>query len=267
MTALPTGTARDVVRYDLGDGVATITLNQPERHNAWNLELEEQFFDLVDRADADPDVHVVVITGAGRSFCPGMDMSTLATFGDGAGVPARRRPMTHLATLRKLSIAAINGGCAGIGLVQAIMCDVRFAATEAKISTSFPRRGSPAEYGSSWMLPRLIGLANATDLLLSGRTISADEALRLSLVSRVVPRDDLMATVLDYARDVARNCAPLAIEAAKRQLAGDQFGSLEQSVNKARAIAHEPARRPDLAEGARSFLEKRPPRFTPLPPR
>jgi enoyl-CoA hydratase/carnithine racemase len=151
--------------------------------------------------------------------------------------------------------------------VQALCCDIRFAADEARISCAFTRRGTPAEYGVSWLLPRLIGLADATDLLLSGRTIGAAEAERLRLVTRTAPRADLLAMAVEYAQDIAVHCAPLAVQAVKAQLDADTTGDLASSVADARRIAHEPARRPDVAEGARAFLEKRPPVFAPLPRR
>jgi enoyl-CoA hydratase/carnithine racemase len=244
-----------------------LTLNRPDRRNAWSFELEQELFDLADQADEDPRARAVVLTGAGTSFCPGMDMAALVTLGQSAGVAARRRPATHLRAMRKLTVCAINGGCAGVGLVQALCCDVRFAAEEARISCSFTRRGAPAEYGASWLLPRLIGLADATDLLLSGRTIGAAEAERLRLVTRTAPRAQLLDLAVHYAQDIAANCAPLAVEAVKGQLAADAGRELADSVADARQIAHETERRPDLAEGARAFLEKRPPRFAPLPSR
>ena len=154
-----------------------------------------------------------------------------------------------------------------VGLVQALCCDIRFAADEARISCAFTRRGTPAEYGVSWLLPRLIGLADATDLLLSGRTIGAAEAERLRLVTRTAPRADLLGIAVEYAQDIADHCAPLAVQAVKAQLDADATGDLASSVADARRIAHEPARRPDVAEGARAFLEKRPPVFAPLPHR
>jgi enoyl-CoA hydratase/carnithine racemase len=176
--------AEPLVRYETRGRVAVLTLNRPDRHNAWSFEFEEELFDLADRADEDNAVGAIVLTGSGTSFCPGMDMAALAALGKGPGVAERRRPMTHLRTIRKLTVAAVNGGCAGVGLVLALCCDIRFAADEARISCAFTRRGTPAEYGASWLLPRLIGLADATDLLLSGRTIGAAEAGRLRLVTR-----------------------------------------------------------------------------------
>jgi enoyl-CoA hydratase/carnithine racemase len=252
------------VRYDVRDRVAVLTIDRLERHNAWDFDVERMLFDFADTADTDPEVRVIVVTGSGTSFCPGMDMSRLATLGAGPGVAERERPPTHLRTMRKPTIAAINGGCSGIGLVQALCCDIRVAAAEARMSCAFPRRGAPAEYGAAWLLPRLIGLADATELLLSGRTFDAAEAERLRLVTAVRPLAELMDYVLGYAAEIAAQAAPLALEAAKTQLAAGATQTLSEAVDLARRLAHEPSRRPDLEEGARAYLEKRPPRFANL---
>ena len=177
----------------VADGVATVTLNRPDRMNAWTHAMEVAYFDLVDSLDDDPDVRAVVLTGAGRGFCPGLDAGDLAARTQGvAGQEGVDRPMTHARTLRKPLIAAINGGCAGIGLVQALVADLRFAAAGVKIATAFTRRGLVAEFGASWMLPRLVGTGNAMDLLLSGRAVTAEEALAMGLVNRVYPADELV---------------------------------------------------------------------------
>jgi enoyl-CoA hydratase/carnithine racemase len=151
-----------------------VTLNRPERHNAWTFELAQALFDLADRADADQRIGAIVLSGA-EELLPRHGHVGSGHARPGPGVAARRRPPTHLRSMRKLTVAAINGGCASVGFVQALRCDVPFAAEEAKLSCSFTRRDAPAEYGASWLLPRLIGLADATDLLLSGRTIDAAE--------------------------------------------------------------------------------------------
>ena len=152
--------------------IATVILNRPERMNAWTHAMEVAYFDLIDALDDDPAVRVVVLTGAGRGFCPGLDAGDLAARTQGvAGKEGVDRPMTYARTLRKPLLAAINGGCAGIGLVQALVADLRFAAAGAKLATAFTRRGLVAEFGASWMLPRLVGAGNAMDLLLSGRAV------------------------------------------------------------------------------------------------
>ncbi len=247
-----------------GDGVATVTFNRPDRKNGWSPELEAAYFGTLDRVDRDADVRAVVLTGAGTAFCPGMDASRLnEKAGKGldlSGRPPQYRPRT----LRKPLIAAINGGCAGIGLVQALMCDVRFAARGAKFSTAFARRGLAAEYGLSWVLPRYVGLENALDLLLSARTFDAEEALRLGLVSRVVERDDVLAQAQAYAGDLARNCAPTALAAIRHQVYGDLEVGLDEALRRSLQVMAVTNGSADFVEGMRSFIERRPPHFAPL---
>jgi enoyl-CoA hydratase/carnithine racemase len=266
-----TGAAADAgapVLCVVADGVATVTLNRPDRMNAWTHAMEVAYFDLVDALDDDPDVRAVVLTGAGRGFCPGLDADDLAARTQGvAGQEGVDRPITYARVLRKPLIAAINGGCAGIGLIQVLVADLRFAAAGAKIATAFTRRGLVAEFGASWMLPRLVGAGNAMDLLLSGRAVTADEAHAMGLVNRVYPPDELVPAAQAYARDLAANCSPMAMQAVKAQVAADWTRDLEASQEEAARLVKEPARRPDFGEGVASFTEKRAPNFPPLPPR
>ena len=188
------------------DGVALLTLNRPERRNGWTPQLEARFFELLEGLDHDPSVRVVVITGAGKTFCPGVDTGRLDTI---AGQPldlSGRRPPAHAWQFRKPMIAAVNGACAGIGLVLALVCDVRFAAARARFSTAFARRGLAGEYGATWLLPRVIGAGRAADLLLSARIVDAREALEMGLVNRLVEGDEVLAAAMDYGRDMARRC-------------------------------------------------------------
>jgi enoyl-CoA hydratase/carnithine racemase len=252
----------------VADGVATVTLNRPDRMNAWTHAMEVAYFDLVDALDDDPDVRAVVLTGAGRGFCPGLDAADLSQRTQGvAGQEGVDRPITYARVLRKPLIAAINGGCAGIGLIQILVADLRFAAAGAKIATAFTRRGLVAEFGASWMLPRIVGAGNAMDLLLSGRAITAEEAHEMGLVNRVLARDELLPAAQAYARDLATNCSPLAMQGVKAQVAADWTRELETSQDEASRLVKEPARRPDFQEGVASFTERRPPTFPPLPPR
>jgi enoyl-CoA hydratase/carnithine racemase len=253
------------VLLDIGaDGVAVVTLNAPERRNGWHPEMELRYFDILEQVDQHPRVRVVLLTGAGRTFCPGVDSGRL----DGlAGKPldtsGRRSPVRSWA-LRKPLIAAINGACAGMGLVQALLCDVRFAARGAKFTTAFARRGLVGEYGITWLLPRLVGQERAADLLLSGRTFDATEALALGVVSRVVEPSELMAAARAYAADIAANCSPLSLAFIRHQLHVDQQAGLEATLRRAYAAMAIATTSADFREGIDSFLQKRPPVFPPL---
>ena len=267
-------TADDPVLYELRDsGVAVLTLNRPDRMNAWGGGLATAFYSLLDRTEADPRVRAVVVTGRGRAFCAGADMGDLSTIRntsvDAAGdtdvdkLVGARHPH-FVATLRKPIIAAINGACAGIGLTQALMCDVRFAADGAKFTTSFARRGLIAEYGISWILPRVVGWGVALDLLLSGRVFYADEAAALGLVKEVVAPEELMSRAIAYAEDLAANCAPSSLAVIKQQVYADTMRDVVEASATAEKLMHESMRRPDFIEGITSFFEKRPPNFPPL---
>ncbi|MFC5747894.1 enoyl-CoA hydratase-related protein [Actinomadura rugatobispora] len=259
----------DLVLYDVDEeGVATLTFNRPERKNAWNVPMEARFFELLDRAAADPRVRVVIVTGAGRAFCPGMDMQRLeqnSRPGEGLHLEGRS-PMYSRRLLPKPMIAAINGGCAGIGLIQALICDVRFAARGARFTTAFTRRGLAGEYNLPYVLPRLVGLENALDLLLSGRTFDADEAKALGLVSRVVEPGELLDAARAYARDIARNCSPRAMAVVRHQVYGDLDRDFTGALGRSYSAMEYFAGSPDFREGVESFTQKRPPKFEGLPP-
>ena len=254
----------EVVLRTIDDGVALLTLNRPERLNAWTGEMEETYFDLLEDCGAHEDVRVIVVTGAGRGFCAGADMDDLQAIGTAGGAREReRRPQALPRTILKPIIAAINGPCAGIGLVQALMCDVRFAAEGAKLTTAFARRGLVAEHGISWILPRLVGPARALDLLLSGRVVIAEEAAALGLVNRALPGGRLLDEALAYARDLAANCSPASMAAMKRQVYADLERGSDEAVAEADRLMLESLRSPDFREGVQSFLERRAPRFAP----
>ncbi|BBY78307.1 enoyl-CoA hydratase [Mycolicibacterium parafortuitum] len=260
------------VLFDVRDsGVAVVTLNRPDRMNAWGGGLAQAFYRSIDRAEADPDVRVIVLTGNGRAFCAGADMGDLDSISgasdsgdtDVTELVGERHPH-FLTQLRKPLIAAVNGACAGIGLTHALMCDVRFAAAGAKFTTAFARRGLIAEYGISWILPRIVGWGAAHDLLLSGRTFYAEEAKTLGLVNDVVAPDELMAHTLAYAEDMARNCAPSSLAVIKQQIYRDALRNVPEASAEAETLMHESMLRPDFIEGITAFFEKRPPSFPPL---
>ncbi len=256
----------DVVLWEETGGVATLTLNRPDRMNAWTSPMEARYFDLLERAAASPSVRAIVVTGAGRGFCPGADMDLLSgAAGDEAdGLTATgpgSRPKTFATTVPKIIVAAVNGACAGVGLVQALCCDVRFAAAGAKWTTAFSRRGLVAEYGSSWLLPRLVGTSRALDLLASGRVFTSEEALQLGLVSRVLPPDDLLPAAQAYASDLAASCSPASMAVMKRQVYTELHAGLGAAERHAIQLMVESFGRPDFKEGVSSFLDRRPPKF------
>jgi enoyl-CoA hydratase/carnithine racemase len=258
----------DVVLSTIDDGVALLTLNRPDRLNAWTPELHRVYFDLLDDCAARDDVRAIVVTGAGRGFCAGADMQVLQDIGEGAVDEAASahdpRPQTFPLGVPKPVIAAINGPCAGIGLVLALMCDVRFAAQDAKITTAFARRGLVAEHGISWMLPRLVGPARALDLLLSARVVLGEEAEQIGLVNRAFPADRVVDEALAYARDLATNCAPSSMAAMKRQVYRDLERGLGDALTIANELMGESLQGVDFVEGVSSYVERRPPAFAPL---
>jgi enoyl-CoA hydratase/carnithine racemase len=260
----------EAVIYEVtATGVAVLTLNRPDRLNTWGGDIATAFYAGIERAEEDPAVRVIVLTGRGKAFCAGAQLGSMGSVTQSiettdetklASLIGDRQPY-HLTTLCKPVIAAINGSCVGIGLTQALMCDVRFAAAGAKFAASFARRGLIAEYGASWILPRLIGWGAALDILLSGRTFLADEAAELGLVKEVVPAEQLMGRAMAYAEDIAKNCSPASMAIIKRQAYGDAMREVADSNARSEALLQLSLKRPDVIEGITSFLEKRPPSF------
>jgi enoyl-CoA hydratase/carnithine racemase len=274
------------ILYDVSDRIATVTLNRPDKLNAWTMRMAAEVRDAFHRADKDDDVRVIIITGAGKGYCAGADMDMLqgiqrggadselsselgsADAGPGVeqedpAVPAAfRGAYSYPLGLHKPVIAAVNGVAAGLGLSYMLYYDMRIASDRARFGTIFARRGLVAEHGTAWLLPRLIGMANACDILYSGRLVGAEEALRMGLVTRVVPHDQLMPAVREIATEMATLCSPRSIRIMKRQLYGDLFTDLASSMEEAdrEMVASFPTE--DFREGVASFLQKRPPRFT-----
>jgi enoyl-CoA hydratase/carnithine racemase len=269
------------ILYEVVDRIATVTLNRPDKLNAWTAVMGREVRQAMEEAAHDEAVRVIVLTGAGRGFCAGADMQMLSGIVDAGGIraedkrPSRpgagedgatrpdfRGPYAYFPTIPKPIIAALNGATAGLGLVVSLYCDLRIAADTAIFTTAFSRRGLIAEHGVSWMLPRLVGLPHALDLLLSARKFSAQEALVMGLVSQVAPAAGLMEAVRVYARELADLVSPRSLAVMKRQLWEAQF----QSLAEATAVANEEMRRSfvteDFKEGVAHFVEKRAPRFT-----
>jgi enoyl-CoA hydratase/carnithine racemase len=256
------------VRYEVEDGVCTLTLDNQERRNGWNPDMEEQYFSFLDQAAVDEDVRAIVLTGAGKTFCPGLDTSRLEDTAGSSGFSLEGRRSQHYAlTLAKPMIAAINGACAGIGLVQALVCDVRFMASNAKLSTAYAKLGIPAEYGLSWLLPRMIGVEWALDLLLSARPVDGAEAQRIGLVSRVCEPDSVLEDARAYARMLAHGSSPRSMAAMRRQVWGDlSRGYTEANEQWLRSmLALNSPDNPDFGEGVAAFAARRAPDFGPLP--
>jgi enoyl-CoA hydratase/carnithine racemase len=244
--------------------VLLLTLNRGDRMNGWTEDLEDLYFELLDGAEADPEVRVVVLTGAGRAFCAGADFADLEQITNGipAGISGKR-PRARAYGFKKPLIVALNGATAGLGLVQALYCDIRFCSEDAKITTAFSRRGLIAEYGIGWLLPRLVGMGMARDLLFSGRVVTGTEAGRLGLVEHVTPHEEVLDQALAYAEDLATNCSPSSLIVMKRQIREALEGPFQPAFEGAEALLRESLERPDLAEGLASFIERRPAEFPP----
>lgn len=262
------------------DGVATVWLHRPHRRNAWTGRMHAEYRWLLAHLDADPAVRVVVVTGSGDSFCVGGDSEALAGHAErGAydpGLPAEPAVPGHgvrpewdhdLAWHHGLQvpvIAMVNGACAGIGLALACFCDLRFGAAGAKLTTAAPKLGLPAEYGLSWLLPRLVGVTRAADLLLSGRVVLAEEAAAMGLLNAAHPADELAGQVGEYARRLATEVSPAALAVTKRQLYGDLLHhDVGEAVETSKRLLDELMGGADYREGVAALLAKRPPRFGP----
>jgi enoyl-CoA hydratase/carnithine racemase len=265
------------IRYEVADRIATITLDRPERLNAWTGRMHTEYRWAVDQAERDPEVRVIVVTGAGRGFCAGADARALSGHVDrggydagtpddianpGYGVsPELDHDFAFHFGLTTPVIAAINGPAAGVGLVLACYCDLRFAAPGVKLTTAHGRLNLPAEYGLSWLLPRLIGLGRANDLLLSSRVVLSEEAEAIGLVNAVVDADQLLPHTYAYARLLATTVSRGSLAATKRQIALDLHRGLGDSVAESAVRLDAMMGEPDFAEGVAALDEKRPPNF------
>jgi enoyl-CoA hydratase/carnithine racemase len=265
------------------DGVALVRLNRPDRGNSWTQRMNAEYRWLMKRHDEDPEVRVIVVTGAGRQFCVGADFKALdhhgasdkdyvessrneemARPGHGVNEEFDHELIWHWG-LSKPVIAAVNGACAGIAVALAAFCDLRYAAAGAKFTTSTPRLGLPSEYGLSWVLPRIVGLTQAADVLLTGRIIKAEEMKEIGFLNAVHPAEEFEARVLATARDMAAGVSPIAVKTAKRQLYAELLDHRPgQSVERSKALTGRLLKHPDFREGVASAQEKRAPVFGPL---
>lgn len=254
--------AWDTVLYDVDDGIATVTLNRPERLNAWTDKLARELGAALDTADADDAVRSIIITGAGRAFCAGADLEKGGdTFDSSARDDGGGRPDTPLRLpydLHKPVIAAINGAAVGVGITYPLLADVRIVAEDAKISFAFVRRGMIPELGSHAILPRVLGLSNAADLLLSGRMISGREAAELGLASVAVPAGEVVATARAHAREYA-SAAPVSVAIAKWLVWENLRPDIEATTRRENPLFAWIGRQADAREGIESFLQRRSP--------
>ncbi len=266
--------------YNVADRVATITLNRPDKLNAWTAVMEQEVRSAMEEAERDDNVRVIVLTGAGRGFCAGADMSLLsAVASHGLDDSTRERALrtasrregvrpdfekkySYFPAVGKPVIAALNGPVVGLGLVITLYCDLRWASDAARFSTTFARRGLVAEYGMAWMLPHIVGLPNALDLLFSARTIDAAEALRMGLVNQVFPQDVFSDKVREHARDLASSVSPRSLRVIKRQVYGAMFQTLAEAFESSEREMLASLESEDFKEGVAHFLEKRAPSFS-----
>lgn len=259
------------------DGVATVWLHRPERRNSWTARMNAEYRAVMSALDQDPGVRVAVVTGTGTSFCVGADSRALSGYvGAGSydpGLPADAARPGHgvraeyeadLAWhygLRIPVIAAVNGACAGVAVALAAFCDLRFAVAGAKVTVSSPRLGLPSEYGLSWVLPRLMGVTHATDVLLSGRVLLAQDLERMGFFNAVHGPEEFWPAVLDYARTLAA-ASPIAVTTAKRQLYSDLLlANPARSVRQSKTLTGQLMQLPDYTEGVTALVEKRTARF------
>jgi enoyl-CoA hydratase/carnithine racemase len=267
--------------YQVTDRVATITLNRPDKLNAWTAIMEGEVRAAMEEADQDDNVRVIVLTGAGRGFCAGADISLLNTVAQKGLDEARRaqavqpasggregartdfrKKYSYFPAVTKPVIAGINGPVVGLGLVITLYCDLRFASDGARFGTAFAQRGLIAEYGMAWMLPRLVGHANALDLLFSARMIDATEALRMGLINQIYPQESFLDSVQKHAIDLAASVSPRSVRVIKRQVYDAMFQTLAQSFESSEQEMLASLQSEDFKEGVAHFIEKRVPAFT-----
>jgi enoyl-CoA hydratase/carnithine racemase len=254
--------------HEVKDGVATLTLNRPERLNALGGTLREDLFDAITRTAADRDVRVIVLTGAGKGFCAGGDVKAMNEAKEGGRErplldkiePLRDRTLLAMRDAPQPIIAAVNGAAAGAGMNLALACDIRIASSAARFSQAFVKRGLHPDWGGTYFLPRIVGMARACELIFTGAVVDASEALRLGIVSRVVAPEELMATVYGLAAAIAAG-PPIAIRLAKRGLHRNAESDLRSALEYETFAQNACFETEDAREGIRAFVDKRAPVF------
>ncbi|MBM3717786.1 MAG: enoyl-CoA hydratase/isomerase family protein [Actinobacteria bacterium] len=265
-------TEQDEVLLEVSDRIGTLTLNAPGRMNTISSEMLRLLSERLLEADRDPDVRCIIMTGAGKAFCAGLDMGAMSGRGESLGVldgggdsmaaeiDMREVPPVVLHNIDTPVICALNGGAAGYGLDIALGCDIRIASETAKLAPGFAKRGILPESGGTWLLPRMVGYAKAAEISFVGRTLSAQESLELGLVNHVVPADQLMDRAREMAGEIAAN-APLAVRAIKRMMRAAETETFEQNIHHVFLQLLPLFRTRDFREGVAAFIEKRPPDF------
>jgi enoyl-CoA hydratase/carnithine racemase len=259
----------DELRFEIEDGVAVVTINRPATLNAFTRPMIDRLRTLTDEAQRNPEVFGVVITGNGKAFCSGLDVTLLAKAAESQGAEARMPDgelpglFVHLLKVSKPVIGAVNGVAAVGGFVLAMMCDLRFAADSASFTMAMSNRGLIAEHGTSWLLPRQIGISRALDLMWSSRRMGAAEALSIGLVDRVLTAGSELDAAKAYLRDLRARVSPRAIAEMKAQVYAHLDSSFASAVADSMRRMMEALKHPDIREGARAFIERRPPRFAP----
>lgn len=262
-------TSDEDLLFQVEDGVAVVTVNRPATLNAFTREMVDRLKAVAGEAERDPAVFGVVITGADRAFCSGLDVALLSKAAESAGADARVPPgdvpglFVHLLKLSKPVIAAVNGVAAVGGFVLAMVCDLRFASDAASFTMAMSNRGLIAEHGTSWLLPRQIGISRALDLMWTSRRVGAEEALHIGLVDRVLPAGSELTAAKDYLRDLRSRVSPRAVAHMKAQVYEHQDATFAEAVTDSMHRMMTALKHPDIREGARAFLERRPPRFAP----
>ena len=251
----------ETVLYEVRDGVATITLNRPDAMNAWTSQLSDELSLAMGAADADDDVRAVVLTGAGKAFCAGADLSAGESGFLAGGASAQGGPRLMPYKVRKPVIAAINGHAVGVGITYPMLCDIRIVSETAKIQYAMVRRGILPELGSHVLLPRVIGFSRAADLLLTGRLIMGTEAAEMGLASRAVPADQVLAVAMEMARDIAVNVSPVSAALAKQLMWDGMNTSVDHMIMTEGKLLPGLTAAPDSGEGVRAFFEKRAPKW------